>query len=102
MKKTHFTNYIAIVDGYRRLSRSRNTKGRYRVGTKNPKQAKELIQKTIGFGSVIIYYEDKNLLAKYKQVFKEEYQPGHTKNHGFILSPVRHATAPITKRVFEN
>lgn len=95
MKKTHFKNYIVLVDSYRRSSRCRNTKGRYRVGAKNPKEARKLVQKAIGFGSVLVYYEDKNLLAKYREVFKEEYNPREKDNLGFLLVPVRHANDPI-------
>lgn len=95
MRKQHFKNYIVLVDSYRRSYRCRNTKGRYRVGAKNPKEARKLVQRAIGFGSAIVYYEDENLLAQYKQVFREEYTPGQTKNLGFQLMPVRHANAPI-------
>lgn len=49
--------FVCLVDNYRRSSRQRNTKGRYLVGAKNEKQAKDLLQKTIGFGSVQVYYE---------------------------------------------
>lgn len=60
MKRQHFKNYIVLVDSYRRSSRCRNTKGRYRVGAKNPKEARKLVQQSIGFGSAIVYYEDEN------------------------------------------
>lgn len=95
MRKQHFKNYFVLVDSYRRSSRCRNTKGRYRVGAKNPKEARKLVQRAIGFGSAIVYYEDTNLLAQYKQVFREVYTPGQTKNLGFQLMPVRHANAPV-------
>ena len=36
----------------------RNTAGRYRVGAKNAKQARKLLQKVIGFGSITIACED--------------------------------------------
>lgn len=95
MRNQHFKNYIVLVDSYRRSSRCRNTKGRYRVGAKNPKEARKLVQRAIGFGSAIVYYEDENLLAQYKQVFREEYTAGQKENLGFQLMPVRHANAPI-------
>lgn len=95
MRNQHFKNYIVLVDSYRRSSRCRNTKGRYRVGAKNPKEARKLVQRAIGFGSAIVYYEDKNLLAQYKQVFREEYTAGQKENLGFQLMPVRHANVPI-------
>lgn len=98
MKKQHFKNYIVLVDSYRRISRCRNTKGRYRVGAKNPNEARKLVQQAIGFGSVIVYYEDKNLLAKYREVYREEYGTGRKENLGFRLVPVRHANDPIPKK----
>lgn len=94
MRKSHYKNYIVLVDSYRRASRCRNTYGRYRVGAKNPKEAKRLVQKAIGFGSVLVYYEDTVLRAGYKQVFIEQWAPGMKENQGFILVPAHHATAP--------
>lgn len=98
MRKAHHKNYIVLVDTYRRPSRCRNTYGRYRVGAKNPKEAKELVQKAIGFGSVLVYYESQTLLAGYKQVFRETFRPGKKENLGFDLEPVRHATAPQNRK----
>lgn len=97
MKKQHFKNYIVLVDSYRRSSRCRNTKGRYRVGAKNPKEARKLVQQAIGFGSVLVYYEDTNLLAKYREVLKEEYIAGRKDNLGFKLMPARHVNEPAGK-----
>lgn len=97
MKKQHFKNYIVLVDSYRRSSRCRNTKGRYRVGAKNPKEARKLVQQAIGFGSVLVYYEDANLLAKYREVLKEEYIVGRKENLGFKLMPARHVNEPAGK-----
>lgn len=56
MKQTN--QYICLVDHYRRPSRRRNTAGRYRVGAKSPMEAKKLVQKAIGFGSVQVYYKE--------------------------------------------
>lgn len=50
-------NYILLVDSYRRPSRCRNTRGRYRVGAKTPDEAVKLLRAVIGFGSIRVYYE---------------------------------------------
>ena len=44
--------YVCLVDNYRRPSRQRNTKGRYLVCAKTEREAKEILQNKIGFGSV--------------------------------------------------
>lgn len=93
MRTPHFKNYIVLVDMYRRSSRCRNTRGRYRVGAKNPREARKLVQAAIGFGSVLVYYEDFHLLARYREVLREQYVVGTKENLGFRLLPVRHATA---------
>lgn len=49
--------FVCLVDNYRRPSRRRNTAGRYLVGAKDEKEAKELLQKAVKFGSVQVYYE---------------------------------------------
>lgn len=98
MRQRHYKNYIVLVDTYRRPSRRRNTAGRYRVGAKNPKEAKQLVQEAIGFGSVSVYYEAPDLLAGYKQVFVEQWTPGVKENLGFILVPAHHATAPQKRK----
>lgn len=77
---------IVLVDNYRRPSRQRNTAGRYRVGAKTEKEAEELVQKAIGFGSVQFYYwEDKDnrssfydnsQIVPYKKVVKEVFKNG--------------------------
>jgi len=67
-------NYILLVDYYRRLSRQRNTAGRYRVCAKTPEEAIELLREKIGFGSIQVYYEckaDDKLNVPYKTVVKE-------------------------------
>lgn len=81
--------FVLVVDGYRRPSRQRPTKGRYRVGAKNERHAKEILGKAIGFGSIQVLYEDKDP------------KPGHVLPMGVCreetvaqgLIPVRHATA---------
>lgn len=84
-------NYICIVDGYRRPGRQRNTAGRYRVGAKTAAEEKKLLQRAIGFGSILVYYEDVNpetcALAKHGECFKEE-----SEGVRFRLVPVTHAT----------
>lgn len=51
-------NFICLVDDYRPPAMKRRTAGRYRVGAKNPKQARKLLQAAIGFGSVQVFCED--------------------------------------------
>lgn len=96
MKETK--NYICVVDGHRRSSRQRNTSGRYRVGARSEKEAKELLQKAIGFGSVQVYYEDKKKetmhLAKQGECLKETgYYGGTVKRMS-----ARHANSPLQKK----
>lgn len=100
MRTPHYKNYICLVDNYRRSSRKRNTYGRYRVGAKNPKQARKILQNAIGFGSVLVYYEDAKLLVGYKEIKKEVFDKNGNSNDnlGFVLKPVFHATYPINKR----
>ncbi len=50
--------FVCVVDGYRRPSRQRNTRGRYRVAARDRKTAARLLQKAIGFGSVQVLFED--------------------------------------------
>lgn len=94
--------YVCLVDTYRRPSRWRNTRGRYRVGAKNEKEARRLLQKAIGFGSVLVYYEDKNcppqLRCKYRQCAKEKSVNYEGKPYLVpVLVPVVHATAKQEK-----
>lgn len=85
-----FKNYIVLVDYNRKPSMQRNTHGRYIVGAKNEKQAKELTQKRIGFGSVQVYRELEKIIVPYKSVMLEKTsQTGDT-----ILTEAKHATAP--------
>lgn len=52
--------YVCTVDGHRRPSRQRNTRGRYRVAARDKRTAERILQKAIGFGSVQILYEDED------------------------------------------
>lgn len=87
-------NFICLVDMHRRPSRQRNTVGRYRVGAKNAKQARKLLQTAIGFGSVQVYYEDNTAassdIVPLSECRKEVFNP---KTNRFDQEPVRHATA---------
>ena len=95
--------YVCLVDTYRRPSRRRNTAGRYQVGARSAKEAKRILQKMIGFGSVIIYYEDRNPERVLKRGEAVRVQlpgaqivppgvPGISDKTLYL--PVRHATAP--------
>lgn len=90
MKSTK--NYICLVDHYRRASRQRNTAGRYRVGARTPKEAKALLQKAIGFGSVQVYYQDNKVLISQGVCKKEIFHCG--KRPYYELVDVSHANAP--------
>lgn len=82
--------YVLIVDGWRGVIQSRNvfvkkdeplykrnTAGRYRVAAKTEKEAIELLRDKIGFGSIQVFFEDKNpkpdYILPYKKVMKEDY-----------------------------
>lgn len=70
------SNYILLVDAYRRPSRRRNTAGRYRVGAKTEKEAVKLLRDKIKFGSIQVYYrckdnEDVKKKVDYKEVVRE-------------------------------
>lgn len=83
-------NYICLVDNHRRSGLRRNTAGRYRVGAKTKKEAKMFLQYAIGFGKVLVYYEDTDpetcSLAKRGQCYREV-----TNGNKKTLVPVRHA-----------
>lgn len=89
-------NFICLVDTYRRPSRTRNTAGRYRVGAKNADQARKLLQKAIGFGSVLVYYEDNTTegspLVPCGECRREQWDPATRK---FTQTAVRHAGDPM-------
>lgn len=97
---------IVLVDNYRRPSRQRNTNGRYRVGAKTEKEAEELVQKAIGFGSVQFYYWDDGNKSgypiprkvAYKEVVKEKFDssiPGCR----WLFEKPRHACAQIEDKL---
>ena len=70
------SNYILLVDAYRRPSRQRNTSGRYRVGAKTEKEAVQLLREKIKFGSIQVYYrcsddEDTKNKVGYREIVKE-------------------------------
>jgi hypothetical protein len=78
-------NYILVVDTYRRPSRCRNTRGRYRVGAKEPEEAIKLLREKIGFGSIRVLFKcspDDKLNVKYKEVFFDgpDREPPHHAN----------------------
>lgn len=81
-------NYILLVDYYRRPSRRRNTRGRYRVGAKTEKEAVNILRRAIKFGSIQVYYDatDSTLpedMIGYKKIQRE-----------CTTLPVRSAIAP--------
>ena len=86
-------NFICLVDSYRRASRQRATMGRYRVGAKNAKQARALLQKAIGFGSVMVYYEDSSSKLSdpvaFGECMLETFNPDTNR---FDHTPARHIT----------
>ena len=106
--------YVCYVDAYRngfifrgiseRLY-ERNTKGRYLVGAKSAKEAKEILQKAIGFGSINVpkhqswIYDHLKKPLKYKEVLKWDWC--HDKEKNCLIdsfsTDIRHATAPITR-----
>ena len=85
--------YVCVVDGWRRPSRQRPTKGRYRVAARDRRHARQLLQKAIGFGSVQVYYEkdpkDCRIVLPMGQC-REEMPNGE-------LRPVRKAMDPAEK-----
>ncbi len=90
---------IVLVDAYRRPSRRRNTAGRYRVGAKTEKEAEQLVQKAIGFGSVKFYYWEKDTCPKkkaaYKQVLKD-IPLTRLVDTKYEQIEARHACSPLT------
>jgi hypothetical protein len=89
----NINTYIVLVDSHRNPDKKRNTSGRYRVGAKTPKEAEELLQKAIGFGSVQTYYECNSTdlpQMKYREIKKEKRIDGKVQ----FVDP-RHATDQI-------
>lgn len=79
--------YVVLIDSHRKngimcpahdMLYQRATKGRYRVAAKNEKEAQELVQKAIGFGSVHVYYEDKKQETKAPQKRKHRQNKRHS------------------------
>lgn len=93
--KPNYSNYILLVDNYRRPSRQRNTCGRYRVGAKTPGQAIQLLRAKIGFGSILVYYEDNDKIVGYKECKKEVFENQALSR--FRLEEVRHANDPYSQ-----
>lgn len=91
--------YVCLVDQYKRPSRQHNTKGRYYVGAKTEKEAKKILQKVIGFGSIQIYYEATeggiDPMMGYKEVKKAMWDSNASR---FIAVEAKHDTAPQTER----
>lgn len=91
--------YVLLVDNRRNCVSNgegelkhlyrRNTAGRYRVAAKTEKEAIELLREKIGFGSIQVYYEDKNsnYILPYKEVKQEYFINGKSQ-----LQNVKHAT----------
>lgn len=101
-REVKYHQYVCLVDWHRRLSRQRNTVGRYRVGAKCEKEAEKLLKEAIGFGSIVVYYEDKDpkpsLAVEYKQVMREDFYFDEERNcHSARLVPARHATDEFPK-----
>ena len=72
----------------------RNTAGRYRVGAKNEKQARQLLQKAIDFGSIVISHQDNDdisTLIPMGEIRREIYDREIEK---FVQIMPRHACDP--------
>ncbi len=89
--------YVCLVDNYRRPSRQRNTKGRYLVCAKTEREAKEILQDKIGFGSVQVYYQvteeyglpfEKKTNLSYKEAKKMKLD----ENREWTLVDIKHST----------
>ena len=100
IKKSNVKQYICLVDQYRRPSRRRNTCGRYRVGARNPKEARRILQKVIGFGSIQVYYQETgncgaDRAASYGECLQEMFP---TKDGKAVTSPAVRFDTPMSKR----
>lgn len=98
--KEGIKQYVVLVDGFRngmvfRLPKDRlyerNTAGRYRTAARSEKEAEQFVRDAVGFGSVKVYYEDKNgnTLLPYGVVKEEVF--------GALLNP-HHATDKLGKK----
>ena len=78
----------------------RNTLGRYYVGAKNPKEAKSILQKAIGFGSITVpnhQYIPENIKAlRHGQIVKWD---SLSKKY---TDKIAHATDPVNRVVLES
>ena len=102
--KSNYNRYICVVDSYRRPSRRRNTAGRYLVCAKTEKQAKDILQEKIGFGSVQILYQvtsdhgfpiERETPLDCKSAVKMEID----EKYNWVLVPIRHATDSLSETV---
>lgn len=78
----------------------RNTAGVYLVGAKSPKEAKKILQKAIGFGSITItkhqWLPDNAPSLKHGQIVKQQFQENNDGTHTYVYdSQIRHATDQI-------
>ena len=101
--------YLLEVDLYRNgfVFRShsdrlyeRNTLGRYYVGAKNPKEAKSILQKAIGFGSITVpnhqYIPENIKTLRHGQIMKwDSFSKKYT-------DKIAHATDPVNRVVLES
>lgn len=75
----------------------RNTQGRYYVCAKNPKEAKRILQRTIGFGSITVpkhqYIPENVPDLSYGQIVKWDYL---SKKY---TDKIVHATDPVNRAV---
>lgn len=112
---TTITTYRCEVDLYRNGSvfrghqerlYDRNTKGVYLVGAKNPKEAKQLLQKAIGFGAITIpkrtqWKPDNAPVLKHKEIVKinrkKIQKTDYIEWEYTYDANIAHATAPTAK-----
>lgn len=93
--------YVVLVDWHNRYKH--NTAGRYLVGANSEKEAKEMLQKAIGFGSVQVYYRatddnydlttSNDARMSYGQMQKVDFVNHGKGNIEDRLMPVLHANA---------
>ena len=93
--------YVVLVDWHNKYKH--NTAGRYLVGANSEKEAKEMLQKAIGFGSVQVYYRatddnydlttSNDARMSYGQMQKVDFVNHGKGNIEDRLMPVLHANA---------